>query len=262
METQAEQISTFPHRLILNDDAQSHRLQFIAETFGNSTAQLIEGSLSPGILSMPIGLAGPLKLGNSFNAYFPLATTEAALVASYTRGLRVLNKSTETQTTYKQGKPIAYTNISHKTLKSQLHTNAETFYRYWLCSYSGITLAKSKANHGHFSNGITALLMALELPLDHLKKHCLGNTIVSETPEGIYIQISLKNLVPLPVEQITPETKALLKLICPSDELLEDCFNRAVALLTLAGEISIMAAMAASHFASAHKKLRKIESTT
>jgi hypothetical protein len=260
LETEAEQITTkFPHRHILNDNAQSDRLQFIAETFGTQAALNIEGESQTRQLSIPIGLAGPLKLSSEFNAYFPLATSEGALVASYTRGLRVLNKSESVEVNSNGEKLIAKAIISHKTLKTELHTTAESFYKYWLCSYTGITIAKSQANHGHFSNGITALLLALELPLESLKKNCLGNTIVQEIPEGISIQISLTNPLALPLDKLSEHTKSLLSLICPLDSDLEPCFMKALSLLTLAGEISIMAAMAASHFAAAHKKLRKAQ---
>ncbi len=46
-----------------------------------------------GTVSVPVGLAGPLRIhGESGTAEFrvPLATTEAALVASYNRGARLL----------------------------------------------------------------------------------------------------------------------------------------------------------------------------
>lgn len=46
-----------------------------------------------GTISMPLGLAGPLSINGSHangEYYIPLATTEAALVASYNRGLSVI----------------------------------------------------------------------------------------------------------------------------------------------------------------------------
>lgn len=49
-----------------------------------------------GTTKMPIGLAGPLRVNGSFakgDYYLPLATTEAALVASYHRGAVILSKS-------------------------------------------------------------------------------------------------------------------------------------------------------------------------
>ncbi len=47
-----------------------------------------------GTVKVPIGLAGPLRVNGVFaqgDYYFPLATTEAALVASYNRGTQVIS---------------------------------------------------------------------------------------------------------------------------------------------------------------------------
>lgn len=49
-----------------------------------------------GTVSVPLGLAGPLRVNGcaaSGDYFVPLATTEAALVASYTRGCQVLSES-------------------------------------------------------------------------------------------------------------------------------------------------------------------------
>ncbi|NJK62284.1 MAG: hydroxymethylglutaryl-CoA reductase [Synechococcaceae cyanobacterium SM2_3_1] len=49
-----------------------------------------------GVARMPIGLAGPLRINGIFaqgNYYVPLATTEATLVASYTRGAQILTRA-------------------------------------------------------------------------------------------------------------------------------------------------------------------------
>lgn len=49
-----------------------------------------------GTISLPVGLAGPLRVNGCAaqgDFYVPLATTEAALVASYTRGCQILSES-------------------------------------------------------------------------------------------------------------------------------------------------------------------------
>jgi hydroxymethylglutaryl-CoA reductase (NADPH) len=49
-----------------------------------------------GTVKVPVGLAGPLRVNGLFaqgNYYIPLATTEAALVASYSRGAQLLTES-------------------------------------------------------------------------------------------------------------------------------------------------------------------------
>lgn len=55
-----------------------------------------------GVVQMPVGIAGPVLInGESANGYFhvPLATTEGTLVASYSRGMRVINECGGVHTT-------------------------------------------------------------------------------------------------------------------------------------------------------------------
>lgn len=54
-----------------------------------------------GAVKVPVGLAGPLRVNGLFahgDYYVPLATTEAALVASYARGARVISQAGGTST--------------------------------------------------------------------------------------------------------------------------------------------------------------------
>jgi hydroxymethylglutaryl-CoA reductase (NADPH) len=49
-----------------------------------------------GTVKLPVGLAGPLRVNGMFakgDYYVPLATTEAALVASYSRGARLITEA-------------------------------------------------------------------------------------------------------------------------------------------------------------------------
>lgn len=90
-----------------SDDAIKTRQKF-AEDFTKSKAEHIwQYSFDPhtlagnvehfvGIAQIPLGVAGPLKVnGEHANGEFliPMATTEGTLVASYNRGMKVLNES-------------------------------------------------------------------------------------------------------------------------------------------------------------------------
>lgn len=59
-----------------------------------------------GIVQMPLGVAGPVQINGehaSGEFYIPLATTEGTLVASYSRGMRVINECGGVKTTVVEG---------------------------------------------------------------------------------------------------------------------------------------------------------------
>lgn len=60
------------------------------ESYGRSIENFI------GTVKLPVGLAGPLRVNGLFaqgDYYIPLATTEAALVASYSRGAQIISEA-------------------------------------------------------------------------------------------------------------------------------------------------------------------------
>ncbi|QHV97918.1 hydroxymethylglutaryl-CoA reductase [Spirosoma endbachense] len=88
-------------------DAISQRRQFLTEFSQTTPEHLIQNSFDPalvqqncesfvGVAQVPIGLAGPLRVnGEQAQGDFliPLATTEGTLVASYNRGIKLINLS-------------------------------------------------------------------------------------------------------------------------------------------------------------------------
>ena len=82
------------------------RAKFLAERTGVTLRHVCRPSFEPdvlpgnienflGVAQVPIGLAGPLRITGehaSGDFYVPLATTEGTLVASYSRGMRVLTE--------------------------------------------------------------------------------------------------------------------------------------------------------------------------
>jgi hydroxymethylglutaryl-CoA reductase (NADPH) len=83
------------------------RRAFVAERTGTELAHLRHHSIDPatlsgnvenflGVAQVPIGLAGPLRINGEHargDFYVPMATTEGTLVASYSRGMRLLSES-------------------------------------------------------------------------------------------------------------------------------------------------------------------------
>ena len=78
-------------RKIGNDAGQAHVLDETARATSQACRRNIERYI--GTVKVPIGLAGPLKVNGGCargSYHLPLATTEAALVASYHRGARLI----------------------------------------------------------------------------------------------------------------------------------------------------------------------------
>jgi len=82
------------------------RAEFLRERTGTTLNHVRRASFDPavlpgnienfiGVAQVPIGLAGPLRINGEHaqgDFYVPLATTEGTLVASYSRGMRVLSE--------------------------------------------------------------------------------------------------------------------------------------------------------------------------
>ncbi|WP_022927274.1 hydroxymethylglutaryl-CoA reductase [Patulibacter americanus] len=89
------------------------RLAFLREHTESSLEHVASGSIDPsvlpgnvespiGVAQVPIGLAGPLKVNGEHaqgDFYVPMATTEGTLVASYSRGMRILHEAGGVTTT-------------------------------------------------------------------------------------------------------------------------------------------------------------------
>lgn len=100
------------------------RQEFIEQETGAKTDHIAHMSIDPetlignvenpiGVTQMPLGLAGPLKVNGEHaqgHFYVPMATTEGTLVASYSRGMRLLTAAGGVKTTiierYMQRAPV------------------------------------------------------------------------------------------------------------------------------------------------------------
>lgn len=96
-----------PHSRTWSAQALKGRQDWFAEQFPSATAlfepqicapELLQGNVENhiGWSCTPLGLAGPLNLrgtGIKQSIYFPMATTEGALIASFSRGAKAINSS-------------------------------------------------------------------------------------------------------------------------------------------------------------------------
>jgi hydroxymethylglutaryl-CoA reductase (NADPH) len=94
-------------------DSAAHRREFLRQRTGVSLDHVGSYSFDPGVLpgnienfsgvaQVPLGVAGPMHVNGEHargDFYVPLATTEGTLVASYNRGMRLLNECGGVKTT-------------------------------------------------------------------------------------------------------------------------------------------------------------------
>jgi len=122
------------------------RQAFITQETGASTEHISHMSIDPaalsgnvenpiGVTQMPLGLAGPLHVkGENAKGHFyiPMATTEGTLVASYSRGMRILTAAGGVKTTiierYMQRAPVFHFEDARQArdFRDWLNANFET----------------------------------------------------------------------------------------------------------------------------------------
>jgi len=122
------------------------RQDFIESETGAKTTHISHMSIDPatlagnvenpiGVTQMPLGLAGPLLVNGEHaqgHFYVPMATTEGTLVASYSRGMRILTAAGGVKTTiierYMQRAPVFHFDDARgaRAFRDWLNANFET----------------------------------------------------------------------------------------------------------------------------------------
>jgi hydroxymethylglutaryl-CoA reductase (NADPH) len=135
---------------------------------------------------------------------------------------------------------------------------------YWRMSAIGGVLSGTIGVHGHFANGLAALYLATGQDAACVAESATGVTRFEVTEDGgLYATVTLPGIMVGTVGGGTglPTQKACLELMGlhgtgRARALAEVCGG-----LLLAGELSIIAALAAGHFARAHRKLARGRAT-
>jgi hydroxymethylglutaryl-CoA reductase (NADPH) len=117
---------------------------------------------------------------------------------------------------------------------------------------------------GHIANGIAALFIATGQDAACVSEASVGLTHMEVTPEGdLHCGLDLPNLIVGTVGGGTclPTARECLRIMrCEGDGKAAK-FAEIVAGTLLAGEISIIAAISAGHFARSHERLGRVAKT-
>ena len=163
-------------------------------------------------------------------------------------------------TTARGKKVTAEARLPAELIAKHLHTTPEAMADYWRMSAIGGVLSGTIGIHGHFANGLAALYLATGQDAACVAESATGVTRFEVMEDGgLYATVTLPGIMVGTVGGGTglPTQKACLELMGLHGEGKARALAEVCAGLLLAGELSIIAALAAGHFARAHRKLAR-----
>ncbi len=152
----------------------------------------------------------------------------------------------------------AEVNLPRELVIERLHTTPERMSDYWRVSFIGGVQSGSIGVNGHIANGIAALFLACGQDVACVSEASVGVTRMEVTEQGdLYCGISLPNLIVGAVGGGTrlPTARECLELLGCTGEGSGAMLAEICAAVALAGELSIVGALCAGHFARAHGEL-------
>jgi hydroxymethylglutaryl-CoA reductase (NADPH) len=148
-------------------------------------------------------------------------------------------------------------------IEKQLHTTARRMEEYWRMSALGGVMSGSIGVQGHYANGLAALYLATGQDAACVAESAVGVTRMELRPgEGgdrLFVSVTLPNIIAGTVGGGTglPTQSAGLNIMGLKGAGNARAFAEVTAAACLAGELSIIGALCAHEFASAHKNLAR-----
>jgi hydroxymethylglutaryl-CoA reductase (NADPH) len=149
-------------------------------------------------------------------------------------------------------------------LEKFLHVRAPAMEEYWRVSALGGVLSGTMGVQGHFANGLAALYLATGQDVACVAESAIGITRFEARPDGsLYAAVTLPGIMVGTVGGGTglPGQRACLELMGLAGDGHARAFAEVCAGLLLAGELSIIGALAAGEFTRAHRKLARTRLT-
>lgn len=160
-----------------------------------------------------------------------------------------------------RGKKVTAEAVIPAALVEQtLHTTPERMSDYWRMSAMGGVLSGTIGVQGHYANGLAALYIACGQDAACIAESAVGVTRFEVRPDGaLYATVTLPNLMVGTVGGGTalPSQRACLELMGLYGEGHARALAEVCAGTALAGELSIIGALAAGEFTRAHRKLAR-----
>lgn len=150
--------------------------------------------------------------------------------------------------------------LPSRLIAEQLHTTATAMLDYSRMSVLGGVMSGSIGVQGHYANGLAALFIACGQDAACVAEAAVGVTRFEPREDGgLYAAVTLPNLIVGTVGGGTglPSQKACLDILGLSGPGHARAFAEVAAALVLAGELSIIGALAAGHFTAAHQRLAR-----
>ena len=149
--------------------------------------------------------------------------------------------------------------IPRRLVEERLHTTPERMADYWRMSAVGGVLSGTIGVQGHYANALAAIFLACGQDVACVAESAVGVTRIECTGDGTYISVTLPNLVVGTVGGGTalPSQHACLEILGLAGPGNARAFAEVCAAISLAGELSIVAALCAGEFARAHQRFAR-----
>jgi len=151
-------------------------------------------------------------------------------------------------------------NLSRELVKSMLHTTPEMMMNYWSMSALGGVMSGTIGVQGHYANGLAAFYIATGQDAACVAESAVGVTRFEINPEGgLYASVTMPNIMVGSVGGGTglSSQKECLNMLGLSGAGKARALAEVIGAVCLAGELSIIGALCANHFANAHQQLAR-----
>jgi hydroxymethylglutaryl-CoA reductase (NADPH) len=151
--------------------------------------------------------------------------------------------------------------LTDEQIQTHLHTSAVRMHDYWRMSALGGVMSGSLGVQGHYANGLAALYLATGQDAACVSESAVGVTRMAlrDGANTLFVSVTLPNVIVGTVGGGTglPTQRACLNILGLAGAGHARALAELTAALCLAGELSIIGALCAGHFARAHENLAR-----